>query len=83
MYLFLSGALMFASFVVATYFWKFWLRTQDALFAYFGAAFAVMGIERLVLGVMNLPENNTPLVYVLRLTAFALILIGIIVKNRR
>lgn len=82
MYPLLNGALMAACFVAALIFLRSWRRTTDRLFVYFAAAFAVMGLERLILGVINVPETGTPTVYLLRLTAFVLILIGIVDKNR-
>ncbi|HVA34391.1 MAG TPA: DUF5985 family protein, partial [Candidatus Baltobacteraceae bacterium] len=64
------------------YFLKSWQRTEDRLFLFFSAAFGVLGVERLLLAIINLPETNSPPFYVLRLVAFLLILIGIIEKNR-
>jgi hypothetical protein len=82
-YLFLDGATAMASFIAALLLLKSWNRTQERLFVFFSAAFTVMAIERCILGVVNMPEENTPLIYLLRLLAFALIVIGIVDKNRR
>jgi len=82
-YLFLLGATATACLVIALFFVRSWRRTQDRLFLLFGAAFAVLGLERLILAAMNLPEANTPIVYSLRLLAFLLILAAIVDRNRR
>jgi len=82
MYQFLNGATMVLSFVAALCFFKSATRTGDRLFYFFGAAFAALGADRLVLAWINIPEGNEPQVYVLRLIAFLLILIGIVDKNR-
>ncbi|HLI97120.1 MAG TPA: DUF5985 family protein [Candidatus Baltobacteraceae bacterium] len=82
MYLFLSGALMTAFFVAAVFFWRFWRRTSDRFFLMFAGAWVLLGVERLVLGIMNQPEQLNPGIYFIRLAAFLLIIIAIIDKNR-
>lgn len=82
MYLFLSGCIMAGCFVVAVFFARSWTRTHDRFFLIFAMAFALLGIERLVLGLMNLPEAPTPKIYLIRLAAFLLIIVAIIEKNR-
>lgn len=81
MYLFMTGALMVAFFVAALYFWVFHRRTRDRFFALFSAAWFLLGIERLILGVLNEPEQFNPGIYLARLAGFALIAIAIIDKN--
>jgi hypothetical protein len=82
MYQFLSGAIMFGSFVVAVFFARSWKRSGDRFFLMFAIAFALMGIERLLLGALNLPEEPTPRIYLIRFAAFLLIVAAIIDKNR-
>ena len=82
MYLFLSGALMAAFFVAAIFFWRFWLRTKDRFFLIFSGAWLLLGVERLVLGALNEPEQLNAGIYFLRLAAFLLIIAAIIDKNR-
>jgi hypothetical protein len=82
MYLFLSGALMLAFFVAAAFFLRFWRRTADRFFLIFAGAWVLLGVERLVLGIMNQPEQLNPGVYFIRLAAFLFIIIAIIDKNR-
>lgn len=82
MYLFLTGALTFGFFVAAAFFGRFWLRTGDRFFAIFCGAWVLLGIERLVLGLLNAPEQLNPGIYFIRLAAFVLIIAAIIDKNR-
>lgn len=78
----LSGAIMMACWVVGLFFLRFWNRTHDRLFAIFSLAFGIMGLERLLLGFHHTPNEAHPGLYVIRLTAFVLIIIGIVDKNR-
>ncbi len=82
MYLFLSGCLMFAFFVAGAFFWRFWRRTGDRFFLIFTGAWILLGVERLVLGLLNEPEQLNPGIYFVRLAAFLLIIAAIIDKNR-
>lgn len=80
---FLWGALTMACGMVALFFLKFWARTRDRLFAMFAAAFAVMAVNWAVLGLNTPSDEARHFVYAIRLAAFALIVAGIIDKNRR
>jgi hypothetical protein len=83
--LFLSGAVSMGFAIAGLFFMRFWKKAHDRLFLIFGLAFWTMSIEHvvlLVLGDGNF-EINQPLFYLFRLAAFALILLGIVDKNRR
>lgn len=82
MYLFSSGALMLGFFVAAVFFWLFWRRTSDRFFLIFAGAWVLLGVERLVLGILNQPEQLNPGIYFIRLAAFLLIIAAIVDKNR-
>jgi hypothetical protein len=78
---FLSGALM-TSFLVATaYFVRFWQRTSDRLFLYFAIAFILLALNQVVLFAMGAEDELRGYVYVLRVSGFVLILVGILGKN--
>lgn len=81
----LSGMLMMGFTVAALFFFRFWTKTRERIFAYFGGAFLILAIERLVLTFYS--DNNTaedhPQVYFFRLVAFLTILYGINSKNRQ
>ena len=77
--MFLSGAICMLSWTAALFFLKFWKKSGDTLFLFFSAAFALLGIERIVSLVGKQPEFEG---YVIRLCAFVLILVAIGQKNR-
>ena len=83
MLLFLWGALTMVSATIGLMFLKFWRRTGDRLFALFGTAFFVFALNWLVLAVVQPSDESRHYVYLIRLFAFVLLLIGIIDKNRR
>ena len=83
MKIFLHGAICMACFTIALFFFRFWRRTADRLFFIFGAAFLLLMFERVVLVTIGASHEFAPFVYLVRLLAFVLIIIGIIDKNRR
>lgn len=82
MYQFVSGALTVMSLVPAVFFWATWRRTRDRFFLLFSLAFGVLGIERLIMGIKDLPESPNVTLYLIRLVGFLLIALAIIDKNR-
>jgi hypothetical protein len=86
---FLSGAIMLGYLAIGFFFFRFWRKTRDSLFAVFAASFCVLAIERILL----LLTTNTlrdadlhemrPYVYFVRFTAFMLIIVAFWLKNRR
>ena len=76
---FLSGFLMTGYAVASLFFLRFWRQSRERLFAWFAAAFAILAVQRLVLSLSI--EQSAPL-YLLRLAAFAMIIIAIVDKNR-
>lgn len=80
---FLWGALAMGSAVIALHFLRYWRDSRDPLFAYFSVAFLALGLNWLGLALVN-PESETRhILYLLRLVAFMLIIVGIVSKNRR
>ncbi|MDB6154492.1 MAG: conserved rane protein of unknown function [Chthoniobacteraceae bacterium] len=79
---FLSGAIFMGCVSVALHFLRLWRRTGDRLFAFFIAAFAVLALERVVLVTVSPQNELAPFVYIVRLIAFAIIIAGVIEKNR-
>lgn len=82
LYDFLSGAVAFGFFVCALFFLRFWRRTRDQLFPAFALAFALLGTGQTVLALANIPTEERGSIYLIRLAAFALILLAILWKNR-
>jgi hypothetical protein len=82
LYDFLSGAVAFGFFTCGLFFLRFWKRTRDQLFLAFALAFALLGTGQSILALGNIPTEERGSIYLLRLLAFALILIAILRKNR-
>jgi membrane protein CcdC involved in cytochrome C biogenesis len=79
---FVAGATMLASAAVALFFYRFWRESGDRLFGIFALAFGVFAVNRLILSVLDETNENRTYVYLVRLAAFVLILVGIVDKNR-
>lgn len=79
----ISGALMMACLVTGLFFIQFWRKSYDRLFLIFSCSFFILALERLVLGMIGTRNEPSPTIYLIRLGAFVLILIGIIDKNRK
>jgi hypothetical protein len=78
---FLNGIIFASAFAATVFFLNSWKKTRDILFLCFALAFALFGIERVVLTFFsNGFEYN---VYLIRLVGFLLILAAIVQKNRR
>ena len=78
---FLSGATT-AGFVIASlFFLSFWRRTHDSLFAAFAAAFLLLAANQGLITLAGIPEEHRSWVYLLRLAAFALLIVAIVAKN--
>jgi peptidoglycan/LPS O-acetylase OafA/YrhL len=80
--LFLLGLLVMACAVAGLFFLRFWRRTRDRLFAIFAAAIWLLGLNWLLLAFTHWDEPTTSWLYLIRLLAFMLILIGVLDKNR-
>ena len=78
----LLGALVVSCAAVALFFFRFARDTRDRLFLCFGGAFAVLSAHWLLLAWTDPDSEFRPFLYLVRLAAFLLILIGIFVKNR-
>ena len=83
LYDFLSGAVALGFLVCACFFLRFWRRTSDGLFLSFALAFLLFGIGQTVLALGNIPTEERGSLYLIRLVAFLLILVGIWRTNRR
>jgi hypothetical protein len=80
---FLNGAIMVGFLVVGLFFLRFHRKTRERLFAMFAASFFVLAIERVVLAGVDPAAEFRPYIYLIRLTAFVLIIIAIVDKNRK
>lgn len=84
---FIDGAIMMAFCVAALCFLKFWRRTHDRFFLWFSLAFWIMAINRLFMVLLApdrlVPDEKHAMLYVVRLVAFAILLLAIFEKNRK
>jgi hypothetical protein len=83
MYQFVSGAIMACCMIAGFFFLRFYKKTSDPLFSMFALAFWVLALERFVLGTIGTSDEPRPEIYLIRLSAFLLILTAIIRKNRK
>jgi len=81
--IFLQGIGSTAAWINGLFFLRFWRESRDALFAFFGAAFGLLGLSWALLALVAPTQETRPYIYGLRLVAFLLIIAGIATKNRR
>ena len=80
---FLLGALATCAATAALLFLRYWRRSGDRLFLLFAAAFALEALNRVLLAAAPNPSEGQWYFYVLRLAAYAIILVGVADKNLR
>jgi uncharacterized membrane protein len=78
---FIQGALVMGCLIITGFFIRFWRKSRDRLFLFFATAFLLLGVNWAALSFSSKDEPNTEL-YVVRLIAFVVIVIGIFDKNR-
>jgi hypothetical protein len=78
----ISGAIVMGYVVASLLFYRFGIKTQDRLFHIFALAFGLLGIQRLLVAIdTRAAEDQVPF-YLLRLTAYVVILWALYDKNR-
>ena len=80
---FLSGLIVALAIVAALAFLRFWRQSRDRLFGFFAGAFVLYGINHVLLTFNPRDSEIRPYLYLVRLAAFVLIIIGILDKNRK
>ena len=78
----LSGFVVSSAFVSALFFLRFFRIARERLFVLFAAAFAVMAVNNLALGLTSPDSEARVALYVVRLVSFLLILAAIVDRNR-
>ena len=80
----LSGMIIAGYAAAGLFFLRFWHDTRDRLFAIFAAAFWLLCLQRILLVVRptSVAGEDVAYLYLVRLLAFVLILVGIADKNR-
>lgn len=80
---FLSGAVTFGFLVGCFFFVRMWRNSDDGFFLAFAVAFALLGVNQALIILSGIPVEERSPIYLLRLTAFLLIIVAIIRKNAR
>lgn len=83
MHEYLWGMLTMATAVAALFFFRYWRMGRDRLFLFLSLAFAALSASWIALAMIRPSDEHRHVVYLLRLLAFAAIMIGIADKNRR
>ena len=78
---FLSGLITMGFLIAALFFFRFWKRTQDALFITFGFAFLLLALNQGLIGLSDVTGEERSLLYIPRLAAFGLLIAAIVGKN--
>lgn len=82
LYDFLSGTVAMGFAVAGLFFFRFWWRTGEGLFAAFAAAFWLLGLTQGLQTFASIILEERSWLFLLRLAAFTLILLSIAIKNR-
>lgn len=86
---FASGGIMVGCLACGYFFFRFYQKTRDSLFAVFATAFWILAVERVfLLATVNAADLSGThelrgFVYLFRLAAFSLIIVAFLQKNRR
>lgn len=78
---FLSGMITAGFLIAALFFFRFWKRTGDFLFAIFGISFLLFAAGQSLSVSFDFLQDDKTLVYILRLVGFGLLLAAIARKN--
>lgn len=79
---FIYGAVFLGFVTISLFFFRFWLKSKDRFFAIFGSSFLLLAAEGLLTAILKPDLETRTIIYLLRLTAFILIIGAIIDKNR-
>jgi hypothetical protein len=78
---FLQGMTTMGFLISGLFFFRFWRRTRDMLFVYFGISFLLLAIGQAFSALASFPSDDQSWIYLWRLAAFTLLIVGIIAKN--
>ena len=83
MSVFFYGATAMGCAIAGLFFLRFWRESLDRLFLLFALAFWLLGVNYALLGTLAFATEWRVYVFLVRLTAFCLIIFAIIDKNRQ
>ena len=78
----LLGAMSFGWLLAGLFFFRFWRQTRDRFFLWFALSFWLESVNRLLVGLVVGMDEDSPVLYGLRVVAYGLILLAIWQKNR-
>jgi hypothetical protein len=79
---FLSGAVVMGFAVAGLLFLSYWRRTREGLFLTFAGSFFLLAVNYTWLAITEIPAEERSPLFLVRLLAFAMIIIAIIQSNR-
>ena len=79
--IFVSGLNAMGFLIAGVFFFRFWARTREKLFATFGISFFLLAANTVVRNAFGLPEEQLFWAYLLRVIAFLLLITAISMKN--
>jgi hypothetical protein len=79
---FLQAVTATAAWISGLLFLRFWRDTREPLFVHFGISFWLLALSWALLGLLNPTGETRSSIYLLRLLAFVVIIIGIVQRNR-
>lgn len=79
---FFAGAIAAGFTVASVFFVRFWRRTGDGLFAAFALAFGLLALNHALIGLLDIPREEQSPIFALRLAAFVILIVAILLKNR-
>jgi Family of unknown function (DUF5985) len=83
MHEYLWGMLTMATSIAALFFWRYWRIGRERLFLFLSFAFVAFSASWVAIAMIRPSYEHRHVVYLLRLVAFAAIMIGIADKNGR
>jgi hypothetical protein len=80
---FFAGMITMGYLVASAFFLRFWVRTSDGLFIAFSVSFLLLAISSALTSLLSLPFEERSWLYLIRLSAFLLLIAAILGKNFR
>jgi hypothetical protein len=78
---FFSGLIAAGFAVAALFFVRFWSRAKDGLFLGFALCFGLLAISQALSTLLGLPQEERSWIYLIRLSAFLILIFAILRKN--
>lgn len=80
---FLWGALAALCCVAGLFFLKFWRQSRETLFLALASSFGLLGLNWIALSILEVQNESRHYLYVVRLVAFLLLVVGIVGRSRK